>query len=216
MRAASLSWSAPQDWPWLARGGVLVLIAVLPVLVLGRLGLQSEMHMLQPLGAQAQQARDDYRSRLAQIQAMDALRERRVTLLGALWSPQAGASIPDQAQAWTETLLRDIHRVGQNPGLRFELFRPGAPVTRPHHLELPFTLRAVGTYQALGAFVAGLATLTPVVTVDRLTLVPRTGGAGFEVGGLLALEVTARACRAREAHERVTAGVRFSTTSERR
>lgn len=218
MKPSSLSWSAPEDWSRWARGGLLVLIAVLPALALGRLSLQSEMRLLHQLQAQAQQAREDYRSRLARSQAMDALRERRVVLLGALWSQQPGDGIPAQAQAWTETLLQDIHRVGQRQGLRFELFRPGTPVTRPHHMELPFTLRAVGTYQGIAAFVADLARLTHVVTVDRLTLAPRTGGgevgdAGSEAGGLLALDVMARACRTLEAHEQTGAGAPSSTAS---
>ena len=165
MRGAPLSWSSPDDWSARARGGLLLLIAVLAALVLGHLSLQSDLRTLQQLRAQAQQAREDYRSRLAQGQALAALRARRVALRDALWPQAPGEQMSFPAQAWTEALLRDIHRAGQGR-LRFELFRPGTSVTRPHHEELPFTLRVVGTYQNIAAFVAENGRLV-VVTRGR-------------------------------------------------
>jgi type IV pilus assembly protein PilO len=216
MRGAPLSWSSPDDWSARARGGLLLLIAVLAALLLGHLSLRNDLRMLHPLQVQAEQARADYRSRLAQSQAMVALRERRVALRDALWPPGPGERLPAPAQAWTETLLRDIHRVGQGR-LRFELFRPGTSLKRPHHEELPFTLRAVGTYQNIAAFVADLATLPQVVTLDRLMLLPRASGgeaegAGSEASGLLALDLVARACRPLAAPERRAAGAPAATT----
>jgi type IV pilus assembly protein PilO len=217
MRGAPLSWSSPDDWSARARGGLLLLIAVLAAVLLGHLSLRNDLRRLHPLQVQAEQARADYRSRLAQSQAMVALRERRLALRDTLWPPGPGERLPAPAQAWTETLLRDIHRVGQGR-LRFELFRPGTSVTRPHHEELPFTLRAVGTYQDIAAFVADLATLPQVVTLDRLMLLPRASGgeaegAGSEAAGLLALDLVARACRPLAAPERTTAGVPDATTA---
>ncbi|EYC52291.1 pilus assembly protein PilO [Hylemonella gracilis str. Niagara R] len=193
------SWSAPDAWPAQARGGLLLLIAVLAALLLGQLSLRSDMRLLDQLQAQARQGREDYRSRLAQSQAMVALRQQRVALHDALWSHPPGETPPVAAQAWTEALLRDIHRAGRGR-LRFELFRPGQPVTRPHHEELPFTLRALGTYPDITAFVTDLATLTPGVVLDRLMLLPRAskgeaGDTGAEPGGLLALDLVARASR---------------------
>lgn len=216
MRGALLSWSSPDDWSARARGGLLLLIAVLAALVLGHLSLQSDLRTLQQLRAQAQQAREDYRSRLAQGQALAALRARRVALRDALWPQASGEQMSSPAQAWTEALLRDIHRAGQGR-LRFELFRPGTSVTRPHHEELLFTLRVVGTYQNIAAFVADLATLAQVVTLDRLMLLPRASGgeigdAGSEAVGLLALDLVARACRPLAAHERTAAGAPAATT----
>lgn len=216
MRGASLSWSSPDDWPPLARGGLLLLIAVLAAWAFGRLSLQSELRMLHQLRAQAQQGREDYRSRLAQSQAMAALRERREALRDALWPDGPVERLSAPTQAWTEALLRDLHRVGQGR-LRFELFRPGTSVTRPHHEELPFTLRVVGTYQDIAVFVADLATRAQVITLDRLMLLPRASGgeAGDTTGpepGLLVLDLVARACRPLAAHGRPAAGALFTTS----
>ncbi|MDF3822807.1 pilus assembly protein PilP [Leptospira sp. 96542] len=199
--------SSPQHRLRRLRGGLLVLITVLPALVLGSLVQRSEMRTLDQLRVQARQAGDDHRGRLAQSQALEDLRAHRQALSDALGFRQAGESSPAQTQAWSEALLRDIHRAAQRPGLRFELFRPGAPVTRPHHVELPFTLRVIGNYRDLHAFVANVAALAQVVTVDRLTLLARggeTGDAGSEATGLLALDVVARACRSLPAQAQAT------------
>jgi type IV pilus assembly protein PilO len=210
---------SPDTQRRLARGGLLVLIAALPAWGLGQLGLGADMRELARLRGEAQQAREDYRDRLVQGQALAALRAQRAVLHDSLWPPPASNTASVQAQAWTETLLRDLQAAGRGQRLRFELFRPGATVTRPRHLELPFTLRVAGTYRELGAFVAALAAAPQLVVVDRLALVARggSGGAGGEGGeagdsaraggGLLVLELTARAYRWTEAEMR-QAGVR--------
>lgn len=222
MSAAARAWSTtPAEWPRAARWSLLALIAALPLVLPACLGLNDDARAWHQLQAQARQAREDYRGGLARQQAMDLARERRDALGRALWSRRPGEGAPMPEQGWTESLLRDIHRTGEGRAVRFELFRPGPPATRPHHVELPFTLRVVGSYRDLTAFAAVLAALSPAVVVDRLTLAARssagpTGDTGSEAGGLLTMDVAARALRMPQGHEPVVSDARTSTFLETR
>ncbi|MFO6419957.1 type 4a pilus biogenesis protein PilO [Hylemonella sp. W303a] len=218
------SWAGstpPAEWPRAARWGVLALVAALPLALPACLGLNDDARVWHQLQAQAQQARDDYRGGLARKQAMDLAREHRDALGRALWSWRPGDAAPPPEPGWTESLLRDIHQTAQGPAVRLELFRPGPPVTRPHHVELPFTLRVVGTYRELAAFAAALAVLNQAVVVDRLTLAARSGAGPSgdttaEARGLLTLDLAARAVRMPPSPESAAPAARTSTSLEPR
>ena len=70
------------------------------------------------------------------------------------------------------SLLTDISQTGLANGLEFRLFKPGTPVRKDFYSELPIDIEVIGKYQELGLFVSGLASLSRIVTVHDVNIVP--------------------------------------------
>jgi type IV pilus assembly protein PilO len=72
--------------------------------------------------------------------------------------------------------------------LQFDLFRPGQVAVKEYYAELPITLRVVGRYHDIGSFASDIAHLSRIVTLNNLTVTPKTDGA-------LTLDATAKTFR---------------------
>ncbi|MCX7098493.1 MAG: type 4a pilus biogenesis protein PilO [Methylococcales bacterium] len=70
------------------------------------------------------------------------------------------------------SLLIDISQTGLASGLEFKLFKPDAPILKDFYSELPINIEVIGTYQELGLFVSGLASLPRIVTLHEVQIVP--------------------------------------------
>src|SRR5215831_18795404 len=68
------------------------------------------------------------------------------------------------------TLLRKITLAGQQTGITFTMFRPGAVVPSDYHTEMPIAVSVSGDYHAVGSFLAELANMRRIVTVSNLKL----------------------------------------------
>jgi type IV pilus assembly protein PilO len=84
--------------------------------------------------------------------------------------------LPNKAEM--DALLADINQAGVGRGLQFELFKPGSENTREFYAEMPIAIRLLGTYDDLGAFVADVAKMPRIVTINNLAL------ESVETGGL--------------------------------
>lgn len=69
-------------------------------------------------------------------------------------------------------LLIDISQTGVSSGLEFKLFKPATPVRQDFYSELPINIEVVGKYEELLVFISGLASLSRIVTIHDLTIVP--------------------------------------------
>lgn len=67
-------------------------------------------------------------------------------------------------------LYRALYAAAAETGLAVGLFQPGDPRLRDHYTEIPIALVAHGTYHRLGRFLARVAALSRVVTVESLKL----------------------------------------------
>ena len=67
-------------------------------------------------------------------------------------------------------LLRKITLAGQQTGVRFQLFRPGAPQAQTYYTEMPMEISVNGDYHQVGAFLAELANMRRIVTVANVKL----------------------------------------------
>lgn len=94
--------------------------------------------------------------------------------------------LPNRAEM--ESLLVDINQAGLGRGLQFELFRPGAEVTKDFYAEMPITVRVTGSYHDLGAFAGDVAKMPRIVTLNNMDV--STG----KDGGLV-MDVTATTYR---------------------
>jgi type IV pilus assembly protein PilO len=68
------------------------------------------------------------------------------------------------------TLLRKITLAGQQTGVTFTMFRPGAVQPSDYHTEMPIAVSVAGDYHAVGSFLAELANMRRIVTVSNLKL----------------------------------------------
>ena len=65
-----------------------------------------------------------------------------------------------------DSLLSDINQAGLGRGLQFELFKPGTDVIKEFYAEMPIDVRVTGVYHDLGEFVADLASMPRMVTLN--------------------------------------------------
>ena len=68
------------------------------------------------------------------------------------------------------TLLRKITLAGQQTGVTFTMFRPGAVQPSDYHTEMPIAVSVSGDYHSVGSFLAELANMRRIVTVSNLKL----------------------------------------------
>ncbi|HEY5602974.1 MAG TPA: type 4a pilus biogenesis protein PilO [Gammaproteobacteria bacterium] len=92
-------------------------------------------------------------------------------------------------------LLVDVSREGLKAGLEFELFKPGAEITKDFYAEYPISLRVVGTYHQFGNFASGIAALPRIVTLHNLKIGQQSKGKKGESNALLVMEATANTYR---------------------
>ena len=68
------------------------------------------------------------------------------------------------------TLLRKITLAGQQTGVTFTMFRPGAVQPSDFSTEMPISVSVSGDYHSVGSFLAELANMRRIVTVSNLKL----------------------------------------------
>ena len=88
--------------------------------------------------------------------------------------------LPSKAEM--DALLSDINQAGIGRGLQFDSFKPGTPVVKDYYAELPIDVRLSGSYHDLGEFVADIAKLPRIVTLNNLAVsTNKDGGLTLEV-----------------------------------
>ena len=87
------------------------------------------------------------------------------------------------AERQLPTLLRKITLAGQQTGITFTLFRPGAMKPSDYHTEMPISVAVTGDFHSVGSFLAELANMRRIVTVSNLKLTTngRNDGAGTTI-----------------------------------
>lgn len=187
-----LSKDDPGSWPALPRylSYALVTSIVLGLLWYVWLGTSNEEHNAEE--ATELNLRTEYKSKLAQAVNLEALKKQREQVLQ--YVTQLEKQLPSKAEM--DALLSDINQAGLGRSLQFELFRPGQVNVKEYYAELPIAVKVTGTYHDIGAFVADVANLSRIVTLNNLALSPVTGK-----DGTLALELTAKTFRYLDADE---------------
>ena len=72
-------------------------------------------------------------------------------------------------------LLTQINTLGQQNGLEFFLFRPGAPVKKGFYAEVPIDIRVEGQFHSMGGFLDRVSKLERIVTVSDIKITPLSG-----------------------------------------
>ncbi|MGD9017274.1 MAG: type 4a pilus biogenesis protein PilO [Desulfobacterales bacterium] len=78
-------------------------------------------------------------------------------------------SLPEKEEI--SNLLTSISRSGQDSGLEFMLFQPGADVNRNFYAEIPVSMRVSGGYHNVATFFDKVAKLSRIVNVKDIQIV---------------------------------------------
>jgi type IV pilus assembly protein PilO len=174
----------PSLWPKLPQYALFVVVSAAVVVALWFTWLSSSEEMLQAEAAKEVTLRADYQKKLTKAVNLDALRKQREQV--QQYVTQLEKQLPSKAEM--DALLSDINQAGLGRSLQFELFRPGQVAVKEYYAELPITLRVAGRYHDIGSFASDIAHLSRIVTLNNLTVTPKSDGA-------LTLDATAKTFR---------------------
>lgn len=182
----------PGSWPALPRYLTYVVVTLLVLGLLWYFWLNTSNEELLAEETQEISLRAEYKSKLAQAVNLEALKKQREQVLQ--YVTQLEKQLPSKAEM--DALLSDINQAGLGRSLQFELFRPGQVNVKEFYAELPIAVKVTGSYHDIGTFVADVANLSRIVTLNNLALSPVTGK-----DGTLAMESTAKTFRYLDAEE---------------
>ena len=175
----------PSVWPPVPRYALCVAVAAAVMVTLWFVWLTNSNDELEAARAKEITLRADYQKKVAQAANLELLKKQReqvqqyVTLLEK--------QLPSKAEM--DALLSDINQAGLGRSLQFELFRPGQVVVKDYYAELPIAVRVTGRYHDMGSFVADVANLSRIVTLNNLAVTPQKDGSS------LVMDATARTYR---------------------
>lgn len=162
----------PSAWPSIPRYALFLLTAIIVVVALWFLWLSGSDEMLQQEQQKEVTLRADYKTKLTKAVNLDVLKKQREQV--QQYVTQLEKQLPSKAEM--DALLSDINQAGLGRSLQFDLFRPGQVAVKDYYAELPITIRVVGRYHDIGAFASDIANLSRIVTLNNLSIVPRTDG----------------------------------------
>lgn len=102
--------------------------------------------------------------------------ESEYELLHDRWTTAAELLPTDRQLA---VLLRKISLAGQQTGVSFVMFKPGAARTENYYTAMPVDITVFGGYHQIGSFLAEMANMRRIVTVANLRLSTNTKGDGL-------------------------------------
>jgi type IV pilus assembly protein PilO len=182
----------PGSWPALPRYLTYAVITSLVIGLLWYVWLGSSNEELIAEETKEISLREEYKNKLAQAANLEALKKQREQVL--VYVTQLEKQLPSKAEM--DALLSDINQAGLGRSLQFELFRPGQVNVKEYYAELPIAVKVTGNYHDIGAFVADVANLSRIVTLNNLAVSPVAGK-----DGILAMESTAKTFRYLDSEE---------------
>ncbi len=182
----------PGSWPALPRYLCYALATTLVLGLLWYVWLSTSNEEIIAEEAKELTLRQEYKSKLAQAVNLEALKKQREQVLQ--YVTQLEKQLPSKAEM--DALLSDINQAGLGRSLQFELFRPGQVNVKEYYAELPIAVKVTGNYHDIGSFVADVANLSRIVTLNNLSISPATGKEN-----VLSMESTAKTFRYLDAEE---------------
>ena len=180
----------PSVWPLLPRLALFAAASVVIVVVLWFVWLAGSQEILQQEQDKEVKFREDYKTKLTKAVNLDILKKQREQV--QQYVTQLEKQLPSKAEM--DALLSDINQAGLGRSLQFDLFRPGQIAVKEYYAELPITIKVSGRYHDIGAFASDIANLSRIVTLNNLSINPKTDGT-------LTLDATAKTFRYLDASE---------------
>lgn len=162
----------PSNWPVFPRFALFAATTIAIVVALWFLWLAGSQEILEQEQAKELQLREDYKVKLTKAVNLDVLKKQREQV--EQYVTQLEKQLPSKAEM--DALLSDINQAGLGRSLQFDLFRPGQVSVKEYYAELPIAIRVTGRYHDIGAFASDIANLSRIVTLNNLTIAPKTDG----------------------------------------
>ena len=175
----------PGLWPLIPRltaAGVVLVVVLLLSWFFYWDGQNEEINQKQQEEVKLKQ---EYRDKLHQAINLDALKDQRVLVQQYVAAMER--QLPSKAEM--DALLSDINQAGAGRGLQFDSFKPGVVTVKDYYAELPIDIKLTGNYHDLGEFVADIAMLPRIVTLNNLSI------SSNNKDSMLTLEVVAKTFR---------------------
>lgn len=161
------------SWPVAFKAGALVILFVAIICAGYFFTWEEQVQVLENAQAEEETLKSTYLVKKRSAVNLPALRQQLKDIehsLSALLK-----QLPDKSEM--EALLVDINQAGLGRGLQFELFKPAANETiNAFYAELPVSIRVMGGYHDIGAFVSDVAQLPRIVTLNNINITPGTDG----------------------------------------
>lgn len=176
----------PGSWPAFPRYMAFALMTLAVVGLLWYFWLSGSNEELVAEEGKEVVLRTEYKTKLSKAVNLEALKKQREQVLQ--YVTQLEKQLPSKAEM--DALLSDINQAGLGRSLQFELFRPGQVNVKEYYAELPIAVKVTGRYHDIGSFVADVANLSRIVTLNNLNISPVAGK-----DGTLSMESTAKTFR---------------------
>ena len=169
---AGLDINNPAAWPALPRYLLCTVVALTVVTALWFTWLSTADEELTAAQGKELVLKEDYKKKLLQAVNLEALQKQREQV--QQYVIQLEKQLPSKAEM--DALLSDINQAGLGRSLQFELFRPGLINVKEYYAELPIAVRVTGRYHDIGAFASDIASLSRIVTLNNLSILPGKDG----------------------------------------
>ncbi|HMX16229.1 MAG TPA: type 4a pilus biogenesis protein PilO [Rhodocyclaceae bacterium] len=156
----------PGLWPVLPRAAVLVALLLVLLLVGWWFGWNGQLEELKNKEGEETKFKEEWLNKKKQAVNLEEHKKQLAEIdrsFGALLK-----QLPNKAEM--ESLLIEINQAGLGRGLQFDLFKPGAEVTKDFYAEMPITIKLTGGYHDLGAFAGDVAKMSRIVTLNDIEI----------------------------------------------
>lgn len=170
MNLSNINWDLEHagSWPTVVKSIIIVALCVILAVAWYYIDTQDQLLELETQEATERSARTSFELKQRKAANLEEYKEQLAEIektFGDLLR-----QLPDKTQV--PELLVDVSQTGLASGLEFDLFKPGAEVTKDFYAELPIEIRVLGNYMEFGSFVSGLASLPRIVTVHNIKITP--------------------------------------------
>lgn len=186
-----LDFSNAGNWPLPVKLVAIILICAAVGFAGYWFDTKDQIKVLENAKSKEEELKKEFESKQAVAANLDAYKQQMKEMersFGALL-----LQLPSKTEV--AELLVDISREGLKAGLEFELFKPGAEISKDFYAEYPINLRVVGTYHQFGNFASGIAALPRIVTLHNLKIAQQSKGKKGENNSMLTMEATANTYR---------------------
>lgn len=164
----------PGTWALVPRLTALLVIFIIVIALAWFMVFQDQSEQLERAQAEERSLQSQFLEKKRMAVNLDFYKQQREEVDRAFGTLLK--QLPGKAEM--ESLLVEVNQAGLGRGLQFQLFRPETEQIREFYAMLPVTVRITGNYHDLGAFVADIAQLPRVATLNNLRISPNERGNG--------------------------------------
>lgn len=159
-------------WPWSLQLLLCLLVLGVTFFAMHWYLAAPAKELLEEVSEEEQQLIHDYRIKTTQTANLDVMHER----LGVLEERMDALREMLPTGAEVPSLLDSISEAAIDHQLSIDFLRLRSQEEMKHYTDRPFDIQVRGDYHHIGAFLADVASMSRIVTLHDLTLMPDEGG----------------------------------------